>query len=67
VIDSNVFDRTLTPRNKGRAPLSKTDLLIMDALVDDPKVPFGELLDSTGLSPKTLRKHLDLLLEDNSN
>jgi DNA-binding Lrp family transcriptional regulator len=55
--------RTLTPRNKGRAPLSKTDLLIMDALVDDPKVPFGELLDSTGLSPKTLRKHLDLLLE----
>jgi DNA-binding Lrp family transcriptional regulator len=35
----------------------------MDALVDDPKVPFGKLLESTGLSPKTLRKHLDLLLE----
>jgi DNA-binding Lrp family transcriptional regulator len=35
----------------------------MDALVDDPKVPFGELLESTRLSPKTLRKHLDLLLE----
>jgi DNA-binding Lrp family transcriptional regulator len=53
----------LTPRNKGRGPLSEADLLIMDALVDDPKVPFGELLESTGLSPKTLRKHLDLLLE----
>jgi len=53
----------LTPRKKGRAPASKTDLLIMDALVDDPKVPFGGLLESTGLSPKTLRKHLDLLLE----
>jgi len=55
--------RALTQRNKGRAPLPKTDLLIMDALVDDPKVPFGKLLESTGLSPKTLRKHLDLLLE----
>jgi DNA-binding Lrp family transcriptional regulator len=55
--------RALTKCNKGRAPLSKTDLLIMDALVDEPKVPFGELLESTGLSPKTLRKHLDLLLE----
>jgi DNA-binding Lrp family transcriptional regulator len=55
--------RAFTPRKKGRAPLSNTDLLIMDALVDEPKVPFGELLESTGLSPKTLRKHLDLLLE----
>jgi hypothetical protein len=35
----------------------------MDALVDDPKVPFGELLKSTGLSTKTVRKHLNLLLE----
>lgn len=55
--------RALTPCNKGRRPLSKTDLLIMDALVDDPKIRFRELLESTGLSPKTLRKHLDLLLE----
>jgi DNA-binding Lrp family transcriptional regulator len=35
----------------------------MDALVDDPRVPFGDLLKSTGLSPKTVRKHLNLLLE----
>ena len=35
----------------------------MDALVDNPKVPFGELLKTTGLSPKTVRKHLNLLLE----
>lgn len=55
--------QAFTPRKKWRSPLSNTDLLIMDALVDDPKVPFGELLESTGLSPKTLRKHLDLLLE----
>jgi DNA-binding Lrp family transcriptional regulator len=35
----------------------------MDALVDEPKVPFGELLKSTGLSPKTLRRRLNLLLD----
>jgi DNA-binding Lrp family transcriptional regulator len=54
--------RAFRPR-KRRAPLSITDLLIMDALVDDPKVPFGDLLKSTGLSPKTACKHLNLLLE----
>jgi DNA-binding Lrp family transcriptional regulator len=56
-------ERAFRPRKKRRAPLSITDLLIIDALVDDPKVPFGELLRSTGLSPKTVRKHLNLLLE----
>jgi len=39
--------RALTPRKKMRAPVSITDLSIMDALVDDPKVSFGELLKST--------------------
>jgi DNA-binding Lrp family transcriptional regulator len=55
--------RALTARKKMRAPLSITDLLIMDALVDYPKVPFGGLLKYTGLSPKTVRKHLNRLLE----
>jgi hypothetical protein len=55
--------RALTPRKKNRALLSITDLLIMDALVDNPNIPFGELLKSTGLSPKTVRKHLNRLLE----
>jgi DNA-binding Lrp family transcriptional regulator len=55
--------RALTARKKRRAPLSITDLLIMDALVDYPKVPFGGLLKYTGLSPKTVRKHLNRLLE----
>lgn len=54
--------RALT-RCKRRAPLTITDLTIMDALVDGPKVPFDELLKSTGLSPKTVRNHLSLLLE----
>ncbi|MFL6478901.1 MAG: winged helix-turn-helix transcriptional regulator [Nitrososphaera sp.] len=43
--------------------LTITDLSIMDALADDPKVPFGEILKTTGLSPKTVRKHLNRLLE----
>ena len=52
------------PREKKRStPVSITDLSIMDALVDDPKVPFGEILKTTGLSPKTVRKHLNRLLE----
>jgi DNA-binding Lrp family transcriptional regulator len=55
--------RALTARKKRRAPLSITDLLIMDALVDYPKIPFGGLLKYTGLSPKTVRKHLNRLLE----
>ena len=55
--------RALTARKKRRAPLSITDLLIMDALVDYPRVPFGGLLRYTGLSPKTVLKHLNRLLE----
>ena len=55
--------RALTPRKKRRALLSITDLLIMDALVDNPNIPVGELLESTRLSPKTVRKHLNRLLE----
>ena len=55
--------RTLKPRKKRRAPLTITELSIMDALVDDPRVPFGEILKTTGLSPKTVRKHLNRLLE----
>jgi DNA-binding Lrp family transcriptional regulator len=55
--------RAFIPRKKVRASLSKSDLLIMDALIDEPRVPFGELLKSTGLSPKTLRRRLNLLLD----
>jgi DNA-binding Lrp family transcriptional regulator len=55
--------RALKPRSNRRAPVSITELSIMDALVDDPRVPFGEILKTTGLSPKTVRKHLNLLLE----
>ena len=55
--------RALTPRKKRQAPVSIMDLSIMDALVDDPKVSFDEIIKSTRLSPKTVRKHLNRLLE----
>jgi DNA-binding Lrp family transcriptional regulator len=51
------------PRKKNGTPVSITDLSIMDALVDDPKVSFNEIIKSTRLSPKTIRKHLNRLLE----
>ena len=51
------------PRKKRSTPVSITDLSIMDALVDNPKVPFDEIIKSTRLSPKTIRKHLNRLLE----
>jgi DNA-binding transcriptional ArsR family regulator len=51
------------PRKKKGTLVSITDLSIMDALVDDPKVSFDEIIKSTRLSPKTVRKHLNRLLE----
>jgi hypothetical protein len=42
--------------------LSVLDLIMMDALIDDPKIPFKKLVESTRLSPKTVRKHLDSLI-----
>jgi DNA-binding Lrp family transcriptional regulator len=55
--------RAFMSGKKRRAPISIADLSIMDALVDDPKVSFDEIIKSTRLSPKTVRKHLNRLLE----
>jgi DNA-binding transcriptional ArsR family regulator len=54
--------RVFLPHRKC-APVSIIDLSIMDALVDEPKLSIGELVKSTGLSPKTVRKHLTLLID----
>ena len=37
---------------------------IMDSLVDDPTIPFDNLVDKTRLSPKTLRKHLTEMIRN---
>ena len=52
------------PRKKKGTQVSITDLSIMDALVDDPKVSFGDILKTTGPSPKTVRKCLNRPLEN---
>jgi DNA-binding Lrp family transcriptional regulator len=57
------FKQAVKPRKKRRTPISITELSIMDSLVDDPRVSFDEILKTTGLSPKTVRKHLNRLLE----
>ncbi len=51
-----------TERRRHR-PLSLIDLSIIDALIDQPRMPLNELTESTGLSPKTVRKHLELLVQ----
>lgn len=46
-----------------KSPLiSFIDLAIMDALVDEPRLSIVELVKITNLSPKTIRKHLEQLL-----
>jgi DNA-binding Lrp family transcriptional regulator len=62
ILGTKPSGRIFTPRSKS-APVSIIDLSIMDALVDEPRLSIGELVKSTGLSPKTVRKHLNLLLE----
>ena len=49
---------------KNPAPVSSLEWRIIDALLDDPRIPIGDLTESTGLSPKTVRKHLDRVLRD---
>ena len=44
--------------------LSPVDWQIIDALIDYPTIPLRELIEKTGLSPKTLRKHLALLIRE---
>lgn len=44
--------------------LSAADWRIIDALIDDPTMPLKSLTQATGLSPKTVRKHLQLMVEE---
>ena len=62
ILGTKPFGQVFTPYRTCTS-VSVIDLLIMDALVDDPKLPIGELVKATKLSPKTVRKHLNLLLE----
>src|SRR3989454_7333766 len=63
-LEASPSGQTFTRRHEEGHRLSLIDLRIMDALVDDPLTPFEELVKRTGLSPKTVRKHLQLLIKD---
>jgi len=63
-LESRPSGQTFTKRREETQRLSLIDLRIMDALVDYPLTPFEELVKKTGLSPKTVRKHLQLLIID---
>lgn len=50
-------------RRQGLRPLSVLDFQIIDALIDDRQIPLKKIIESTGLSPKTIRKRLEALFE----
>jgi DNA-binding Lrp family transcriptional regulator len=62
MMDEKPFERALTG-HRDFAPLTLLDWTVIDALVDDPTVAFSELVYSTDLSPKTIRKRLENLFE----
>jgi DNA-binding Lrp family transcriptional regulator len=42
--------------------LTRLDWRVLDVLIDEPRAPVDRLASSTGLSPKTVRKHLTGLI-----
>ncbi|HEV3432419.1 MAG TPA: winged helix-turn-helix transcriptional regulator [Nitrososphaera sp.] len=58
------FGKTLGDSRRYHKHLATIDWQIIDALIDDPKLPFKQLCQSTELSPKTVRKHLEMLMEE---
>jgi len=63
-LEARPSGQTFTKRQGEAQSLSLVDLRIMDALIDDPLTPFEELVRKTRLSQKTVRKHLQLLIKD---
>jgi DNA-binding Lrp family transcriptional regulator len=53
----------LTERRQNLRPLSIIDWQVIDVLIDDPKIPLKKIIELTGLSPKTIRKRLETLVE----
>lgn len=59
------YEETFTQAQKNRS-LSLIKLEIIDALIDEPRMSVIKLTASTGLSPKTVRKYLNRLVEEES-
>jgi DNA-binding Lrp family transcriptional regulator len=54
----------VTSDRKTRGKLTLVDMQIIDSLIDDPRNPFKQVVRETGLSPKTVRKHLEFLVSE---
>jgi DNA-binding Lrp family transcriptional regulator len=65
-LGARAFGKTLGDRrhHHHHKHLATIDWQIIDALIDDPKLPFKQLCQSTRLSPKTVRRHLAMLMEE---
>ena len=50
-------------QSRANHTVGPVDWRIMDVLVDDPTMPFEQLVAETRLSPKTVRKHLQSLIQ----
>jgi DNA-binding Lrp family transcriptional regulator len=53
----------LLVERKAHRPLTSLDWQIIDVLFDDPRMALKDLVGKTGLSPKTARKHLEMLVQ----
>ncbi len=62
ILDSKPSGDAFSKRHDIPSP-SLADWRIIDALIDDPLAPLSKLVQTTGLSPKTVRKHLRSLIE----
>jgi DNA-binding Lrp family transcriptional regulator len=63
VLGAEPFGQAYTESRSIRS-LSLADWRIIDALIDDPTMPLKRLMQETGLSPKTIRKHLQRIVEE---
>ena len=63
VMGARPSGQTFTERHSSHS-MSPADWRILDALVDDPTMPFEDVVARTGLSAKTVRKYLQVLLHD---
>ena len=61
-LGSRPSEQTFT-QPKTHLTVGPVDWRIMDALVDDPTMPFEQLVAETKLSPKTVRKYLQSLIQ----
>ncbi len=64
ILGTKALGQAYSDRLMQRHRLKGVDWQIMDVLIDDPTIPFKELVTRTGLSPKTVRNHLETLLRD---